>query len=78
MENQEDRAGYLEGKLLLAMPGMSDPRFERSVIYICSHSDEGAMGLVVNHPIPNLTFGSLLEQLEIEDDGLAPQIPVHD
>lgn len=77
MENKEDRAGYLEGKLLLAMPGMTDPRFERSVIYICSHSDEGAMGLVINHPIPNLTFGNLLEQLDIEDDGLAPQIPVH-
>lgn len=59
------------------MPGMTDPRFERSVIYICSHSDEGAMGLVINHPIPNLTFGNLLEQLDIEDDGLAPQIPVH-
>lgn len=77
MENQEDRAGFLEGKLLLAMPGMTDPRFERSVIYICSHSHEGAMGLVINHPIPNLTFGNLLKQLDIEDDGLAPQIPVH-
>lgn len=77
MENQENRAGFLEGKLLLAMPGMTDPRFERSVIYICSHSHEGAMGLVINHPIPNLTFGNLLKQLDIEDDGLAPQIPVH-
>lgn len=77
MENQEDRAGFLEGKLLLAMPGMTDPRFERSVIYICSHSHEGAMGLVINHPIPNLTFENLLQQLDIEDDGLAPQIPVH-
>ena len=77
MENKKVQAGYLEGKLLLAMPGMTDPRFERSVIYICSHSVEGAMGLVVNHPIPNLTFGNLLEQLELEGDGSAPPIPVY-
>jgi putative transcriptional regulator len=77
MEKQKDLAGCLEGKLLLAMPSMTDPRFERSVIYICSHSDEGAMGLVINHPIPDLTFCNLLEQLDIEGDSLAPQIPVH-
>ena len=39
---------YLSGQILVAMPGMSDPRFEKSVIYVCAHNEEGAMGLVVN------------------------------
>lgn len=56
----------LSGKLLIAMPGMPDPRFEHSLIYICSHSDEGAMGLIVNKPSADVTFGALLDQLSIE------------
>ena len=42
--------GYLDGQLLIAMPVMGDPRFERSVIYVCAHSSEGAMGIIVNRP----------------------------
>ena len=57
---------YLEGKLLLAMPNMVDERFDRAVIYVCSHTSEGAMGLVINEPMLALTFEELLEQLEIE------------
>ena len=57
---------YLTGQLLIAMPGMQDPRFARSVICLCSHSSEGAMGLVLNQPIKGLTFDSLLKQLKLE------------
>jgi putative transcriptional regulator len=66
----------LTGKILIAMPGMSDPRFQRSVILVCAHSDEGAMGLVLNHPLPEIDFGDLLEQLGIEADDEARRIEV--
>jgi len=62
------KEGYLEGQLLLAMPGMTDPRFERCVIYICTHNEEGAMGLIINRPCANIDFPSLLEQLDVEFD----------
>ncbi|MCV2883028.1 YqgE/AlgH family protein [Actibacterium sp. XHP0104] len=55
----------LSGKLLIAMPGMGDPRFEHSVVYVCVHSDEGAMGLIVNKIASQLSFSELLEQLDI-------------
>jgi putative transcriptional regulator len=58
-------AGFLDGQLLIAMPGMGDLRFERSVIFMCAHSAEGAMGLIVNKPAPELTFADLLAQLKI-------------
>src|SRR5258706_2437609 len=56
----------LEGKLLITMPGMGDERFIQSVIYICAHSSKGAMGIVINKPIPGLSFGELMKQLQIE------------
>ncbi len=59
-------SGYLERQLLIAMPSMADPRFARTVIYMCSHNAEGAMGLVINKPYPGLTFPNLLTQLGIE------------
>lgn len=68
----------LSGKLLIAMPGMGDPRFEHSVVFMCAHSDEGAMGLIVNKPAPELTFGQLLKQLNIPlPDDPASAIRVH-
>src|SRR3954469_21858432 len=57
--------GYLDGQMLIAMPTMRDERFTRSVIYICAHSSEGAMGIVVNQPAPNINFPDLLVQLEV-------------
>src|SRR5215204_5932113 len=57
--------GYLDGQLLIAMPVMGDPRFERSVIYMCAHSSEGAMGIIVNHPAGSIDFPGLLVQLDI-------------
>jgi putative transcriptional regulator len=61
--------GYLDGQLLIAMPSMSDKRFARSVIYMCAHSEDGAMGLIVNQRWPHISFTELLEQLSIEGDG---------
>jgi putative transcriptional regulator len=62
-------SGFLDGQLLVAMPGIGDPRFERTVIYLCAHSAEGAMGLVVNKTAEGITFGELLERLEIVGEG---------
>ena len=58
-------SGYLDGQFLLAMPGMADQRFARSVVYICAHSPDGAMGLIVNQPARKITFPELLQQLEL-------------
>lgn len=57
--------GYLDGQMLIAMPSIRDERFEKSVIYICAHSTEGAMGIVINQPAPNINFPDLLVQLDI-------------
>jgi putative transcriptional regulator len=59
------QGGFLTGQLLIAMPGISDPRFERSLILICAHDDEHAMGVAVNRPVEGLTVPDLLEKLEI-------------
>ena len=68
--------GWLTGKLLVAMPGMADPRFVRTVIYICSHGPSGAMGLVVNRLFGDADFPMLLEQLNIDASSGTPDIPV--
>lgn len=67
----------LTGKLLIAMPGMGDPRFEHSVVYLCAHSDDGAMGLIINKPAPELKFNDLLEQLDIPTSKDAQKISVN-
>lgn len=73
-----DGNNYLHGQLLVAMPSMSDPRFARSVIYLCAHSDEGAMGLIINHRANHIKFPDLLDRLGIEpdsvDDGLSDDV----
>ena len=68
------KSPYLDGQLLIAMPGMSDPRFDRSVIYLCAHSEQGAMGIIINKAAPMMRFGDLLSQLDIgaEDGEAAP------
>lgn len=71
----EPSESFLEGKLLIAMPGMSDPRFEKSVIFMCAHSAKGAMGLIVNKPIDGLSFHELMEKFNIPvttDGSLTP------
>jgi putative transcriptional regulator len=68
----------LTGQLLVAMPQMGDPRFARSVIYLCAHSDEaGAMGLVVNKLLGPVTLAELFAQLEIEATAVDRAHPVH-
>lgn len=67
----------LAGKLVVAMPALGDPRFERSVILICAHSDEGAMGLIVNKPVPDLSFSDLLTRLNIPPGKAGRDIRVH-
>ncbi len=70
-------AQHLDGKLLIAMPSMGDPRFNRSVVYLCAHSGDGAMGLIVNKPAADLNFGDLLEQLDIKAERPIEGIDVH-
>lgn len=77
MDNKHSREPYLVGDLLVAMPGMQDPRFAKSVIYMCAHNAEGAMGLVVNRAITSLTFSDLLEQLDIAPPENGQAINVH-
>jgi putative transcriptional regulator len=68
-------SGYLDGQLLLAMPGMQDERFARSVIYLCAHSAEGAMGIVLTRPAPDVNMPDLLVQLEIIPETDRIQLP---
>jgi putative transcriptional regulator len=67
--------GYLDGQMLIAMPAMLDERFVRSLIYICAHSSEGAMGIVVNHPAPNISFPDLLVKLNVVPQADRIQLP---
>ncbi len=67
----------LVGQLLVAMPGMSDPRFARTVIYMCAHSAEGAMGLVVNRALEQISLAELLQQLEIDATAVDDKIAVN-
>ncbi len=67
----------LTGKLLIAMPGMGDPRFEHSVVFLCAYSDEGAMGLIVNKTVPDIKLDDVLEQLDIVRGTGSEGIGVH-
>jgi len=58
---------YLDGQCLIAMPGMRDERFQRTVVYVCAHSDEGAMGLILNRKAPDVALADLLIQLGLVD-----------
>jgi putative transcriptional regulator len=71
-----EQPSFLSGKLLLAMPGMADPRFERAVIALCVHDENGAVGIGVGHKRAGITFRGLLRQLDIEP-GEAPDCAVH-
>jgi putative transcriptional regulator len=67
--------GYLDGHFLIAMPGMADDRFARSVVYICAHSSEGAMGITINRPATQITFRDLLVQLGVIPKGNEIRLP---
>jgi len=65
------------GQVLLAMPAMTDPRFERSVIYVCAHNAEGAMGIVINKTLDSIDFHELLDELDIPTDEKSQDIAIH-
>ena len=67
--------GFLDGHLLIAMPSMADKRFARSVVYVCAHSADGAMGIVVNRLAPEISFRELLVQLDIVQTGKERHLP---
>lgn len=77
MSEGEKPRGYLTGQFLMAMPHMPDERFARSVIFMCEHGPEGAMGLVVNKAIPSVTFPELLGQLGVEASAPVEGVRVH-
>ena len=72
-----DESRNLSGKFLIAMPAMADSRFEKSVVFLCSHTPEGTMGLIVNKPMPDLGFAALLDQLRIPRGPDARRVGVH-
>ncbi|QAY97314.1 hypothetical protein CWB41_09890 [Methylovirgula ligni] len=75
VERKSKNSEYFDGQFLLAMPGMTDDRFARSVVYLCAHSDEGAMGIVINRRAPSLNFSELLVQLEVIAPDEAIRLP---
>ncbi|NJM36238.1 MAG: hypothetical protein HC850_17820 [Rhodomicrobium sp.] len=76
-KRESTEAGYLTGQLLVAMPQMRDPRFARSVIYVCAHNADGAMGLVVNRRVGSITFDDLLQQLGLGPNRRNDDIRIH-
>ncbi len=72
---ENGKRGRLGGQMLVAMPGMRDERFQRSVIYICGHSADGAMGIVINNRTPSMTFRDLLVQLDLIEPDQAIRLP---
>lgn len=71
-----DGPRYLTGQMLLALPGIGDPRFERAAILVCAHDGEGALGIGLDEVVPAIGFHHLLRQIGI-DPGAAPDAPIH-
>jgi putative transcriptional regulator len=69
--NEHD-SSFLKGQLLIAMPQMNDPRFHRAVIFLCVHDQKGAMGMVINHPLPSPSFMDILSQVGVTTDKVLP------
>ncbi|MGE0714333.1 MAG: YqgE/AlgH family protein [Alphaproteobacteria bacterium] len=77
MTATDANSGYMTGRLLVAMPTIGDPRFEKTVIYMCAHSEEGAMGLVVNRLLGQMTVSELMKQLSLEGSPATETMQVH-
>ncbi|MBA3813943.1 MAG: YqgE/AlgH family protein [Alphaproteobacteria bacterium] len=75
--SKQDLSGYLTGQFLLAMPYLADPRFEKVVIYICGHDNNGAMGLVVNKRLGDLTLKGLLDYLNLPQESIKRELPIY-
>ncbi len=65
MQFDNNESGYFENQLLIATPSINGSCFDRSVIYLCAHNHEGAMGVIVNHTISNMRYGEVFDQLNI-------------
>jgi putative transcriptional regulator len=76
-KSKQDLSGYLTGQFLLAMPHMQDPRYEKAVIYICGHDINGAMGLVVNKHLGDLTLKGLLDYLHLPQESIRRDLPIY-
>ncbi len=72
---ESDPPAFFDGQLLVAMPSIGDDRFARAVIYLCAHSENGAMGIILNHPARKVTFTELLVQLDVIDENDAIRLP---
>lgn len=75
--SHHDESGYLTGHLLIATPALSDGCFDRAVIYLCEHGEQGAMGVIVNHPIANIRLGEILEALSMPGKRDVCDLPVY-
>ncbi len=74
-KSPKGRRGFLDGQMLIAMPSMRDERFARTLIYVCAHSSEGAMGIVVNQPAADISFPDLLVKLDVIPAAERIQLP---
>ncbi|OFX08215.1 MAG: hypothetical protein A2516_11355 [Alphaproteobacteria bacterium RIFOXYD12_FULL_60_8] len=72
-----NKVGYMTGQCLVAMPGMGDERFHKAVVFVCAHTSEGAMGLVINRALNVITFPELLDQLHIDSTPRCAHVRVH-
>jgi putative transcriptional regulator len=75
MPDADKNAGYLDGQMLIAMPGLQDGPFARSLVYLCAHREDGAMGIIVNHTAPAVRFSELLVQLGIVNESDSIVLP---
>ncbi len=76
-ESDTNENGFLTGQLLMAMPALQDGNFARSVVYVCAHNEEGAMGIVINQPLAAVDFDDLLDQLGMEEDDVHNAPAIH-
>ena len=76
LKESEDDSAFLAGRMLIAMPGIGDPRFERAVILMCAHSPEHAMGITVNRPMDGLSLPDLFDRLGVKSSIRPPELPV--
>ncbi|MBL4740205.1 MAG: YqgE/AlgH family protein [Sneathiella sp.] len=77
MGDIEQKNSYFEGQILIAMPTMSDPRFQKSVILLCAHTSDGAMGIVLNKNIDIISFRELLGQLDLTPNSKGQKTSIH-
>ncbi|RLB88100.1 MAG: hypothetical protein DRH10_08130, partial [Deltaproteobacteria bacterium] len=77
MDYQKEYQGSLKGQFLIAMPGLADPNFHQTVSYICEHTPQGAMGLIINRVHPDLTMGAVFKELNLESIPERDSLHIH-